>query len=64
MYLTNFSPGPFKKRVWRGDKSTWQEPVRRLIQGNGPLLQCFSVVNTKPSERRLVLKATSKGARA
>ncbi len=64
VYLTNFSPGPFKKRVWRGDKTKWEEAVRRLIQGNGPLLQSFSVVQTKPSERRLVLRANTKGARA
>ena len=38
--------------------------MRRLIQGEVPLLQSFTVVKTQPSERRLVLRASTKGARS
>ena len=50
--------------AWRGDKAHWKAVVTRLVPETGPLLAACKRVEVKAPERRLVVRTTSKGARA
>ena len=53
-----------RQMEWRGDKSQWKAVVRRMVPDLRPVLASISRVIAPPQERRLVVKAPSKEARA
>ena len=62
--MGNFKEGPFKKHIWKGDPTNWAREVRTHVPDTANLTVSFRVVQPPTGERRLVLQANSKSARA